>query len=95
MDDNEAEANSKTYGYHFVDRAGLVEIPGERPRGGVGVVCLHGGTAPGSVTVAVRENIAVTIDDRDHDSVVDKPPHDGSVDLSEEHGARRDLDCIQ
>lgn len=91
--DDSCGADGETDGNHGVGSAGAVEVGGEGPGGGVGVIGLHGGTTPGGVVVAGGEEGFVTSDDGDHDGVVDEAAQDGAVDLGEEHHARGDFDC--
>jgi len=87
-------ANSQSDGHHVVLGARLVEVLGQRPRSCVGVVRLDGSTGPGSVTVAVNEEIAVALHNGDHDSVVDETAQDSTINLSKEHDTGWDLDCM-
>lgn len=93
VDHNSSSTNGQPDGYHLVLAAGLVQILGQRPRSGVGVVRLQRGAAPRGVAIAVDEQGAVGVDDGDHDDVADEAAQDGAVDLCQEHDARRDLDC--
>lgn len=65
-----AEENSVWY--EGVLGPGFVKILCQRPGCRVGIVRLHVCAAPGRVTIAVDEKLAVSIHDGDHDDVVDE-----------------------
>ena len=91
MEDDNSGTDGNADGYHLVSGAGLIEVFGQRPGGGVSVVGLNGGTTPGRVSVGICEEVAIAADDGDHDGVVDKTTQDGPVDLSSEHDTGWDL----
>lgn len=90
---NGAGADEETKGHEPVLGRDAVQIRGERPGRGVGVVGLDRGAAPAGVAVAVDEHVAVAADDGVHDGVAHKAAQQGAVDLCEEHGARGNFDC--
>lgn len=92
MNGDEAGSNCETEGYSFVLGTGLVQVLGQSPGSGVGVVRLDGCSTPRGVSVAVDEEFTVAADDTDHDGIVDETAQNGTVDLSQEHGTRWDLD---
>ena len=85
--------NGDTDGDHEVGLTYLIQIAGHCPTGRVGVVRLHGCATPGSVAVAVGQDVGVLSDDRHHDDVGNKAAEDGTPALCQEHNTRRDLDC--
>ena len=84
----------KADGDHVVRLSGLVEVCSKGPSGGVGVVRLHGGTAPRCVAISISEDVCVACNDGHHDDVADKSAEDGAPALCQEHDTRRNLDCI-
>lgn len=91
VDNDKTTANCETDRDHVVKTTRSVEVVCQRPRRGIGVVRLHSGTTPGRVTVAVDEQISISIDDANHDCVIDETTEDSAVYLSEEHDTRRNF----
>jgi hypothetical protein len=81
-------------GDHEVILSSLVKISGESPSSCVGVVRLHGCTAPRCVAVAFGQYIGVRCNDRHHHDVADESTEDSAPTLREEHDTRRNLDCM-
>ena len=86
--------NGDTDGDHEVGLTCLIQIAGHCPSGRVGVVRLHGCATPGSVAVAVGQDVGVLSDDRHHDDVGNKAAEDGTPALGQEHDTRGDLEVL-
>lgn len=91
MDNDQTTANCQANGNHVVETMRSVEVVGKRPRGRVGIVRLHSSTTPRRVAIAVDEQVAVSVDDADHDCVIDETTQNSAVYLCEEHNPRRDF----
>jgi hypothetical protein len=94
VNDDQGGTNGNTDGDHEVGLSGLVKIAGHGPSGRVGVVRLHGCTAPGSVAVGVGQDVGVASDDGNHDDVADEATEDGTPALGQEHDTRGDFEVL-
>lgn len=94
MQGDDARADDHSEGHHGVLCARLVQVLGEGPRRGVGVVGLNRGAGPGCGAVGVGKLFLATVDDGDHDGVVDEAAEDGAVTLSQEHDAGGYLEIL-
>ncbi len=95
MKGNDSGADQQPKGHQLVVGANLVDVFRHSPGRRVGVIRLDGGTAPGRAAVAISKELAISIDDGNHDTIVDKSSQDGTVNLGKEHDARGDFDYIK
>jgi hypothetical protein len=93
VDGNKDSANCQSDRHYLVLCASFIEVFSQCPRGCIGIVRLHGRTAPGRVTIAVNEEFAISVHNGDHDSVIDKSAQYSTINLSKEHNTGRDFDC--
>lgn len=94
MSEDDGGTDEEAKGNDGVGLSLLVQVRGERPGGGVGVVGLDGCATPRRVAVGVSEEVLVSCYDGDHDGVVDEAAEDCAVDLCHEHDARRNLEVF-
>lgn len=93
MNDNEAEPNREAYRYENVFSCAGVQVFCQCPCCCLRVHTLERLSRPDIVSVRVRQQITMRIDDGDHDDIVYECAKDCSPDLRDEHCARGDLYC--
>jgi hypothetical protein len=94
MNGDEAGADQETKRHHHVWLADRIEISTQRPRCGIGIVRLNRCAAPGGISIAGAQDLAIGIDDRDHHDIVYESAKDGTPQLGQEHDARRDFEVF-
>ena len=91
MNSDNRGTNKETVWYNGVGSSSLVQILGQSPRSGVGVVRLDGGARPRRISIGISQEITVSSNNGDHDGIVDEATNNSSIDLSQEHDAGWDL----
>lgn len=91
MNGNDRSPNQKSVGYNRVSSTSLVQVLCQSPRCSVGIVRLNRSTRPRRITVGIPQKVTVPSDNGNHDGIVDESTQNSSVDLSQEHDTRWDL----